>query len=337
MKGKVVITGGAGFIGSNLGYTLSTLGYDVLIIDDMSFGYEENLLRDGKTFSEFHKIDVRSDGLERYFKDAICVFHLAAISALPVCQNNPGLAFDVNVAGTANVLEAARRSNVPRVVFASTSAIYENNKEFPCKEEDPVDPQLVYPLTKYCSERVCESFQKTYGMDIVMLRYFNVYGAYQDCHRKLPPLIIYIINELLNGRIPVLHSDGTQKRDYVHVEDVNDLNILCMEHENAPGEIFNVASGKTYSVNEIYEIIASQLNCNDSPKFNAAGNFWDKYPHLFEGKYPFDKRILEDEVQKFTLGSGEKAEKLLGWAAKKSMKAGLSDTIDVIKSRLTKK
>jgi len=326
MKKKIIITGAAGFIGSQLAYDLHQQGHQLILIDDMSFGYEDNLIINGETFGEFHKYDIRKPEIETLFKGVDTVFHFAGISALPVNQENPYYAIDVNVAGTANVLEMARRNNVRRVVFASTSAIYENNTSYPNSEDDLVNPNLVYSTSKLQAELLCKSYYKTYELEITIIRYYNVYGPHQDFKRVSPPFTSYVIRELLNNRQPVLHSSGDQKRDYVYVDDINNLNKICMDHPNAPGEIFNAASEKNYSVKEIYSMLAKSLNSNIQPIYREAGKFWDKYPKLFEGHYPLPLNILEKEVNKYTLGSAEKARKILGWEAKMNIEKGLEIT-----------
>ena len=330
---KVVITGGAGFIGSELGYELHKLGYKIVLIDNLSHGYKENLIVDGKPFGEFVFKDVCTDSLEEHFKDAYCVFHFAAISSLPECQSDPYGAINTNVGGTARVLEACRKTNVRRVVFASTSAIYENNESFPCSEHDLVNPTLMYSTSKLCAEGVCKSFSDVYGMDIVITRYYNVYGKHQDSTRVSPPFTIYLIRELLNGRQPVLHSDGAQERDYVYIDDVNELNILCMKHPDAPNGIFNVASGNVLSVRKIYEIISNELGVDIKPVYRDAAKFWDKYPHLFEGVYPVQSSRIKKEVNKFTLGSVDISHKILGWHAKTDFKTGIRKTIEGYRKR----
>ena len=200
MKEKVVITGGAGFIGSKLGYELNKKGYEVLLLDDLSFGYEENLTIDGSTFGTFKKIDIRSPDLKNYFLDADYIFHFASINTLPVCQSQPTYAIDVNVTGIANVLEASRLSNVKRIIFASTGAVYENNTKFPCVEEDPINPNLVYSMSKSFCEKLCNSYSQLYGMEVCITRYYNVYGPHQDVKRTSPAIIAYIIKELLQNK-----------------------------------------------------------------------------------------------------------------------------------------
>jgi UDP-glucose 4-epimerase len=327
LKEKVAITGGAGFVGSNLGSMLHQKGYDVLLLDDLSFGNIDNLKKNGETFGTFRKIDIRTSELKNYFSDVDYVFHLAGISTLPVCQSEPVNSIDVNVTGTVNVLEAARQSNVKRVIFASTAGVYENNSEFPCKEDDLTEPSLTYTLTKSFCEKLCNSYFKLYGLETCVTRYNNVYGPNQDINRKSPPFVAYVIREILQNRQPIFHSDGNQKRDYVYIDDVNELNFLCMINPNAKNQIFNVSSGKAFSVNEIYEIIVSIINSKIKPLYRNSELFWDKYPRLFEGNLVLNKKWIEKEVDKFALSSTEKAEKILNWKAKISMREGLEYTI----------
>lgn len=333
-KRKILITGAAGFIGSQLAYDLHNEGNTVIMLDDMSFGYEDNLIIDGNTFGEFHQVDIRSAESEHFYKGVDTVFHFAGISALPVNQENPYYAIDVNVAGTANVLEFCRRNGVRRVVFASTSAIYENNTTFPNNEHDGVSPYLVYSTSKRQAELLCLSYYHTYKLEVAIVRFYNVYGPHQDFKRKSPPFTSYVVRELLENRQPILHSSGEQKRDYVYVDDINALNKICMDHPAAPGQLFNAASGVNYSVKEIYAMIAHHLNSAISPIYREAGKFWEKYPSLFSGAYPLPIAILEKEVNKYTLGSNQKAKNTLGWEAKVSMEEGIKRMCEYAKNQL---
>jgi UDP-glucose 4-epimerase len=323
---KIVVTGGAGFIGSQLSKSFVDEGHDVLLLDNMSYGYLDNLVIDGKTFGRFLGVDICSPDLGKHFEGADCVFHFAGISALPVCQERPQYAMQVNVGGTANVLEAARLAGVRRVIFASTGAIYENNTDFPTKESDPVYPALTYAVSKYQAEQLCNSYGALYGMEIVILRYFNVYGPHQDFMRLSPPLMSYLIRELLADRQPVLHSDGTQERDCIYVDDVNRLNRLCMEHPRAPGQIFNVGSGVATSVRKVYEIIARAMSSRIEPAYRPATKFWDAYPKLFESRYPLKPEVIEREVRKHSLADATKSREMLGWRAEVSIEEGLTRT-----------
>lgn len=328
---RVLITGGAGFIGSQLGWKLHALGHQVILLDNMMFGYWDNLEVDKKTFGQFVLGDVMDPRIAPLFTNVDIVFHFAALSALPVCQSYPRDSMAINVGGVANILELSRQAGVKRFIFASTSAVYENNKDAILTEDLPVNPHLLYSLSKYQSELLVKGMAATNGLDTVILRFFNVYGPHQDFRRKSPPFTSYIIRELVRGKTPVLHSDGKQKRDYVHVEDLMSLASLCMTHEKAKGEIFNVASGDPYSVNEIYDIVAKALNKSHiRPRYQSAAKFWEAYPNLFAGQNPIKMEILEKEVTKQTVGSFEKAKQLLGWSPKVSMKDGLVDMVNYV-------
>ena len=328
---KILITGGAGFIGSQLGHFLHHEGYDVILLDNMLFGYEDNLVVDGEKFGRVVKGDVLDPRIFEHLKGVDTVFHFAALSALPICQSNPRAAMDVNVAGVANILEGSRIHGVRRFIFASTSAVYEENKEQVLTEDLSVSPHLLYSLSKYQAELLVRAIAETYEQDIVILRFFNVFGPHQDFRRKSPPFTSYLVRELLNGRVPIFHSDGNQRRDYVYVTDLMDLAIRSMNSPQARGETFNVASGVSYSVNDMFAIVAKQLRSSVKPTFHDAASFWNAYPELFQGEKPLKKEILEREVNKAVLGSNEKAKKLLGWEPKVSMEQGLLEMIKYIR------
>jgi nucleoside-diphosphate-sugar epimerase len=153
---KILITGGAGFIGSQLGYYLHKKGNDVVLLDNMEHGHEDNLEIDGERFGTFVNMDIRDKLLANEMADVDYVVHLAGVSSLPRCQSEPAYAIDVNVGGTANVLEACRRAGVKRMVFASTGAVYEGNDEYPQSEDLELSPYLVYPMSKYLHHKVLQ-------------------------------------------------------------------------------------------------------------------------------------------------------------------------------------
>lgn len=333
-RDAVLVTGAAGFIGSTLARALKARGRPLRLVDDLSHGHRENVLEDGAPLAPFAELDVRDPALAAQMDGVDTVFHLAAVSSLPVCQSRPREAYDVNLSGTVAVLEAARRAGARRVVFASTSAVYENNTEFPCREEDPVSPSLVYAMTKKAAEEACRAWSSNYGLEVVITRYYNVYGPHQDLTRKSPAFVGYVVRELLAGRRPVLHSDGAQSRDYVYIDDVVAMNLLCMEHPAAAGGVFNVASGKALSVREMYAAIASAVGTDIAPEYRPAARFWDAFPELASGPYPLAAGRLEAEVNKFTLGSTERARSVLGWAAATPLSRGVAETVSYMRSRL---
>jgi nucleoside-diphosphate-sugar epimerase len=328
---KVLITGGAGFIGSQLGYFLHRQGYDVILLDNMLFGYEDNLIVDGTRFGRLVVGDVLDERVYEHLTGVDTIFHFAALSALPVCQSNPRAAMDVNVAGVASMLEGARIKGVRRFIFASTSAVYEENKEPILTEDLHVSPHLLYSMSKQQAELLVRAYASTYDQDTVILRFFNVFGPHQDFRRKSPPFTSYLVRELLNDRVPIFHSDGEQKRDYVYVTDLMDLATRSMTSPKARGETFNVASGVSFSVNEMFDIVARHLRSPVKPVYRDAEHFWNAYPELFEGERPMKREILVREVNKAVFGSNEKAKELLGWVPKVSMEQGLLEMVKYIK------
>jgi len=330
-KERILITGGAGFIGSQLGYYLSQRGYDIILVDNMSYGNLDNLNINGKTFGTFIEEDIRNKSFINLTENIDYIFHFAGIAPLPDCQENPYTTIDNNVAGTANVLECARINGIKKIIFSSTSAIYENHINFPTSESDKVTPDLLYATSKQQCELLCNSFQNVYGLPIVTLRFFNVYGPHQDFLRKHPPLTGYLIKTFLEGKIPTLFGDGEQQRDYVYVDDVIRMCELAMIKPEANGEIFNVCSGKTYSVNEIFTNVAKHFNINVQPNYEIPSKFWDTYSHLFKGIYKMNKNRLKKEVLKYCLGDPIKSKKILNWETQVSLEDGMERCVKFAK------
>lgn len=230
-----LITGAAGFIGSQLAHALWKHNEQLILIDDFSYGKEDNLFFDDHSFKdEVIKCDIcNREALDIIFSSRKIdyVYHIGAITPLPDCQINPGRAVEVNVAGTVNILELSRKYGVKKVIFSSTSAVYEECQVFPTKETDDIETHLVYSTSKYTSELFCRAFYEAYGINITILRFANVYGPHIDCLRTQPPVVGYIIRELYYGRPVVLHSNGEQRRDYVYVDDLVRLSILVRNSE----------------------------------------------------------------------------------------------------------
>jgi UDP-glucose 4-epimerase len=259
---KALITGAAGFIGSQLAHRLWKEGYELILIDNFSYGKRDNLIFDDHNFTDnVIRMDIRNgDGIANLMKDGSIdyIYNIAGIAPLPDCQTNPCEAIDVNVNGFVNILEMGRRYGVKKIVQASTNAMYENEIKFPTTEDKFNVPTLIYPNTKYCAERFAQSFCDTYGMNVTCIRFANVYGPHIDCLRKQPPFVAYMIRELFYGRTPVFHSDGNQRRDYIYVDDLVDLAIAVQQGEGF--DTVNCSSMKNYSVNELYSIAERIMN-----------------------------------------------------------------------------
>jgi len=332
---KILITGGAGGIGSTLAYALSKT-HQVAVVDSLRNGYIENLSINNKEFCKFFLLDIRSNAFTEFVKNEKpdIIIHLAAITSLPDCESNINECIDINVTGTLNVLESARLNNIKRVIFASTSAVYENNKideNNGFTEDLIVNPRLFYSLSKKLSEEICISYEKNYGMEIPILRLFNVFGPRQDIHRKSPPLLNYLVRELKNNRQPVLHSNGEQKRDYIHINDVIEAFTICLTNPNAKNNIFNISSGNLLSVKDIVRYTKEALGINIDPIYRSAKMLWDDYPKLFEGKLSLDKNIVEKETNKFSLGNNSKAKRVLNWNPNENLESLIKDTVKQIK------
>lgn len=326
---KTLITGAAGFIGSQLAHRLWKQGEKLVLIDNYSYGREDNLIFEDHDFrAEVMKMDIRDkEGIANIFKagDIDYVYNIAGIAPLPDNQLNPQEAIDVNLVGFVNILENARIYGVKKVIQASTNAMYENETEFPTTEDSFKVPTLIYPNTKYAAERFAQSYCDTYGMSVTCLRFANVYGPHVDCLRKQPPFVAYMVRELYYNRTPIFHSTGEQRRDYIYVEDLIDLAIAV--RKTSGFDAVNVSSNKNYSVNEMYQIAQNIMGKTIKADYASDAHYWEKYPALFEGKYPIKESILNHEINKYSLCDNSYAYEKYGWSPKFSMEDGLKELI----------
>ena len=311
---KILITGAAGQIGSGLSRLLIENGHDLTLVDNLRNGYLENLKDDAnEVIAPFYEVDITSqDFFTECGGNYDVIIHLAAITSLPDCESNPLETLRINVSGTANVLEFARKFDVPHVVFASTSAIYENNDTDVFTEDLEVNPRLYYSLSKKMSEELIHSYRENYGMTVTILRFFNVFGPDGDQTRPNPPLLNFAYRELSHDRQPILSGDGEQVRDFIWVKDVVRMLELCMQKQ--PNDVFNVCSGVTVSVNQMSQWVAEALGKEHiGLGHKPASELWSTYPEMFEGAYPLDKGLVAKETTRYSKGSFEKAERILGW------------------------
>jgi UDP-glucose 4-epimerase len=262
MSRRILITGVAGFVGSNLAKHLLNRGYSVVGIDNLSAGTLENI--DSRV--EFHKLDIRDPEIYPVFHGVDAIFHLAAKCSLTDCLTNPLEAASVNVTGTLNVLEAARNDRTRKFIYAETSAEYEGINEFPTAEHK-VRPIGVYAASKHGGATFCDSYRELYGIDVTIVRYFNVYGPAQDWRRVVPPVMSAFIIRMLSGQPPIIYGDGEKRRDFIYVDDVNALHEIILEDARSAGRVFNVGSGTNLSVNEVYQLIEAHLQSGIKPVY----------------------------------------------------------------------
>lgn len=289
MKDKtVVITGGAGFIGSNLVIELTNSNH-VLVIDDLSTGNIKNI----KDFIDSNKIEfVRGsvtdlELLKKAFKNVDYVFHEAAVPSVPRSVKDPVRSNFVNVNGTLNVLVASRENGVKKVVYASSSSVYGDTPTLPKKEDMTPCPLNPYAVSKLAAEHYCQVFTNVYNLPIVSLRYFNVYGPRQDPSSEYAAVIPKFITSIFRSKSPVIYGDGQQTRDFTFIDDVVNANILAAESE-AIG-VFNIAGGKRISINELAKLIMKiykkELNITHEP--NRTGDIRHSLADILKAKEKF--------------------------------------------------
>lgn len=259
---KAIITGGAGFIGSNLAGALAE-EREVVVIDDLSSGKRENLRGIDARLIERSVTDLEL--LKEAFEGSSCVFHLGAIASVQRSVEDPLLVNEVNLDGTLKVLMAARDAGVRRIVFASTAAVYGTSPEQPKKEDMVPDPRSPYAVAKLAGEHYASVFQDLYGIEAVVLRFFNVFGPRQDPSSEYSGVISRFISAILKGEQPVIYGDGEQTRDFVFVKDVIRACILASER-TATG-VFNIARGESISLNQLLEILGRVAGKEVAPRY----------------------------------------------------------------------
>lgn len=301
----VLITGACGGIGSKLVPFLVSKGLKIIALDDLSSGAWDNLSPDlpitrlTVDITQNNELEKLIKGLEFEF----CI-HLAAISSLPECQENPYKAMEVNFLATVNLVEiCAKQANFSGFIFASTSAVYEGLIE-PVYGEDLIcNPYLCYPLTKYFSEKYLISSNLTRGFPVVIARLFNVFGDFQNSQRKSPPLINYLVRELCAGRRPVLYGKDAPKRDYISVDSVVYYFYEILKNKAVIGETYNICSGSGYDVKEIYSIVSRTLKSDLEPEWESAEKIWSKYESLKTSFFQLKDDLVAAETNKQSIGS----------------------------------
>lgn len=264
---RIVITGGAGFIGSHLCEKLCDLGYHVVVVDSLrngSYDYIKPLLDSGK--AELVKEDIRDlEAMRRIIKGSSCVFHEAAVG-INYSIDHPQETFDINLVGSYNVFRAATETKVEKLVFASSASVYGNAAYLPMDENHPLNP-----ITPYCVSKIgCEYLASMFalqGLKYVGLRYFNVYGPRQSKSAFYTSVINIFIKTINQGKPPTIFGDGTQSMDFINVRDVVNANILAMKSK-VNNTVFNVASGVSTSIKELTEMILKAMRSDLKPVYS---------------------------------------------------------------------
>ena len=311
----VIVTGGAGFIGSHTVELLLEKGYEVVVVDDFSSGRVENLKRVlGKV--RLARVDVSKLGelVEKVRShvrsgDVLGLVHLAALVSVVEAEEKPWRAIDVNVKGTLNVLELARMLDVGVVVYASSAAVYGEPVYLPIDEDHPLKPVNLYGESKYVGERLVGLYSRRYGLRGVSLRYFNVYGPRMRGGPYAGVIHNFVVRLLL-GDTPIIYGDGNQTRDFVYVTDVAEANIAALE-SGAEG-VFNIGTGRGVSINELYRMLCRVVG-------------YCPIPH-YEAPRPGDVRR--------SVASVKRATSMLGWRPRVGLEEGLRMTVEYYKSTL---
>ena len=255
---KAIVTGGAGFIGSNLVDKLVSMGVEVHIIDDLSTGFEKNI----NPKATFHKIDISTLNPEAAwyeFKNTDVIFHTAALARVQPSIEDP-IPFDsVNIGGTLRMLKLAHNLGVKRFIYRASSSAYGEVKITPTPETHSTNPLSPYGLQKYVGEQYCKMFSEVYKLDTVSLRYFNVYGEKMNLEGAYKLVIPIFAQQILEGKPLTINNDGEQRRDFTYVGDVVNANILAATNpDDLKGEAFNIGNGDNYSVNELADMLGGE-------------------------------------------------------------------------------
>jgi len=262
-----LITGGAGFIGSNIAKRLVRDGESVRIIDNFSTGKRNNI-DEIKDKIDLIEGDIRdTESVLKAVKDVDFIIHQAALPSVPRSIKDPITANDVNVTGTLNLLNAAKNSKIKRFVYASSSSVYGDTPILPKREDMPPNPQSPYAVTKLTGEYYCSVFYKVYGLPTVSLRYFNVFGPFQDPESQYAAVIPKFINAVLHHNSPVVYGDGEQSRDFTFIDNVVDANILSCRNDKSSGKVLNIACGNRYTLNRLLTEVSYLTGNKANPQF----------------------------------------------------------------------
>lgn len=303
---KIIVTGGAGFIGSNIVDKFIELGHQVCVIDDLSTGFLENLNPKAK----FYLMDIRSKKIEQIFKkekpEILC--HYAAQIDLRRSMEEPVADGEINIIGTLNLLSFCVKHHTKKIIYASTAGVYGEQMAFPADEDHPLNPVSPYGITKLTTEKYLSFFKDYYGLNFISLRYSNVYGPRQRPKGEAGVVAIFC-ERLLNKKKAIINGEGKQTRDFVFVEDVVWANLLALKYPKS--DIFNIGTGKETDINKLFSLIKDESKSKQ------------KEIHGSEVKGEQKRSVLDFS----------KAKKLLGWEPKYDLIKGIEKTIEFYRKR----
>lgn len=304
---KILITGGAGFIGSNITDLLVSKGYEVVIIDDLSHGKKRNINPKAK----FYQCDIRSADILEIFKNEKpqVLIHEAAQISVPNSVNDPINDASINIIGTLNLLEACRKTGVKRVIYPASAAIFGEPEYLPIDENHPLNMTSGYGVTKHTVEHYLKVYKSLYNIDFVALRYSNVYGPRQDSSGEGGVVAIFC-EKLIKGETPYIYGDGEQIRDFVYVKDVAKANLMAIT--SGDNEIFNVSTNFMITVNDLLKVINSALG--------------KEIKAVYAEERPGD---IRNSYMRY-----DKIKETLGWTPDYNLKRGIKETIEYYKSLL---
>lgn len=313
---KVLVTGGAGFIGSNLCETLLKLESEVVCLDNFATGKKENLsaIQDHPNFRLIEG-DIRNlEDCKRAVEGVDFVLHEAALGSVPRSINDPITSNEVNISGFVNMLVAARDAEVKRFIYAASSSTYGDSKSLPKVEDEIGKPLSPYAITKYVNELYADIFHETYGLDTIGLRYFNVFGRKQDPNGAYAAVIPKFVMQLMKHESPVINGDGTYSRDFTYIDNVIQMNLLALTTENkvALNEVYNTAVGDRTTLVQLTQLLKKYLSEYDSKIADVEIKHGPNRP----GDIPH------------SLASVEKAKELLGYNPEYDIETGLKEAVD---------
>ncbi|OGG72652.1 hypothetical protein A3A38_00230 [Candidatus Kaiserbacteria bacterium RIFCSPLOWO2_01_FULL_53_17] len=298
MQKTILVTGVAGFIGSNLAKRLIEAGHEVVGLDNFSQGIPEHV----PSGMRFEKADIRSRDIAPLFQGIDVVFHLAAKNALRDCQEDPVGTMEMNVVGTANVFDVSLKAGVKKVIYAQSSVL----------EEGEERRKGFYAISKAADELLASGFGAI-GLTTVGLRYFNVYGPGQDYRRSSPPIMSRFISTLLKGERPILfEGDENNTRDFIHIDDINNFHLLCVDDDRVNNRMFRLGTGKNYSVAEVLAMTQKVLGTNAEPE---------------------KRERLPGDLPVTTLADNSDA-RALGWSPRVSLEDGIRSMVPYIKAEI---